>query len=175
MNKNNYIVENALIFSAEAYKGKVHKISKKPYIAEICEVVSVMAAIDPRDKDLMASAALINITDNTDVTYDDIEKEFGTRIKNILISASAKDADSIRKLPLKIKMLILADKTAELRCLTREYSTYNERIWSDLLGEDPKVLAKYYYDLNNSFFEFEEYDIYSEFERLVARLFVRHR
>ena len=70
---------------------------------------------------------------------------------------------------------ILADKTAELRCLTREYSTYNERIWSDLLGEDPKVLAKYYYDLNNSFFEFEEYDIYSEFERLVARLFVRHR
>lgn len=175
MNKNDLVVENALIFSAEAYKGKIHKISKKPYIVEIAEVVSVMAAIDPKDKDLMAAAALINITDNTDVTFDDIEKEFGTRLKNILVSASAKEPDAVRKLPLKIKMLILADKTVELRCLAREYSTYNEGIWSDLLGEDPAVLAKYYYSLSDIFFEFEEYDIYSEFERLVASLFVRHR
>ena len=175
MNKNNNIVENALIFSAKAYNGKTHKISKKPYIVEIAETVSIMAAIDPRDRDLMAAAALINITDNTDVTYDDIEKKFGTRIKNILVSASAKDPEDVRKLPLKIKMLILADKTAELRCLSREYGIYNEGIWTNLLKEDPKVLAKYYYDLNNTFFEFEEYDIYSEFERLVARLFVRHR
>ena len=175
MNKNNNIVENALIFSAEAYKGKNHKISKKPYIVEIAETVSIMAAIDPRDRDLMAAAALINITENTDVTFEDIEKEFGTRIKNILVSASAKEPEDIKKLPLKIKMLILADKTAELRCLSREYSTYNEGIWANLLKEDPSALAKYYYDLNNTFFEFEEYDIYSEFERLVAQLFVRHR
>ena len=114
MIKNENIVEKVLAFSAEAYQGRISRISKKPYIIEIAEAVIVMSEIDPEDRDMMAAAALNKITYNTDVTYDIIEEEFGTRIKNIVKSADVSDIESMKKLPLKIKMLILSEKTAEL-------------------------------------------------------------
>ena len=175
MIKNENIVEKALAFSAEAYQGRISRISKKPYIIEIAEAVIVMSEIDPEDRDMMAAAALNKITYNTDVTYDMIEEEFGTRIKNIVKSADVSDIESMKKLPLKIKMLILSEKTAELRCLSREYSYYNEELWAHLPENNPGVLAEYYYKLSDVFTEFEEYDVFREFERLVARLFVKHR
>lgn len=175
MINNENIVEKAIAFSAEAYQGKTGRISKKPHIIEVIEGVIVMSEIDPEDRDMMAAAALNKITYNTDVTYDMIEAEFGTRIKNILKSADVSEVEAMKRLPLKIKMLILAEKTAELRCLSGEYSYYREELWSHLPETDPGVLAGYYYSLIDVFTEFEEYDVFSEFERLVARLFVKHR
>ncbi|MDO4481341.1 MAG: hypothetical protein Q4C14_01240 [Bacillota bacterium] len=175
MINNENIVEKALAFSAEAYQGKNSRISKKPRIIEVAETVIVMSQIDSEDRDMMAAAALNKTVHETDVTYDIIEAEFGTRIKNILKSADVSEVESMKRLPLKIKMLILAEKTAELRCLSEEYSYYREGLWEKLPEKDPAVLAEYYYSLIDVFTEFEEYDVFSEFERLVARLFVKHR
>lgn len=169
------MLEKSIAFSANACKDKLSQISKKPYIITVMESVVIISDIDPDDKDLMIAEALLRIYEKSCTTLDEIETEFGARIKNMVQSASVSDVDSVKKLPLKIKMLVFAQKLADLRALIREYNYYNEELWGNILKKDPAALAEYYYSLADVLFEFEEYSAFSEFNTLVARLFVKHR
>lgn len=185
------IVEKSIKFAAEKYDGKLRPGSRTPYIVNVVERVVQMSYVNPIDQDMMAAAALFRITVNTDATYEEIEAEFGTRIKNILITAQTSDysdfdesvseealmneVEGVRKLPLKVKMLILAEKLAAVKTLQRDFSEYREGLWSRLQCKDPKVLARFYYGLADVFHEFQEYDAFTEFNRGIAQLFVPYR
>ena len=86
------VVEKALAFAAVAYSGQSQELSGIPTIIHICESVVLMSGIDPVDRDLMAAAALWNITDRTEVTWEEIEETFGTRLKGILQSTHLETA-----------------------------------------------------------------------------------
>ena len=186
------IVEKALAFAAEAYQGQSQLLSGIPGIVAVSEAVVLMASIDPKDRDLMAAAALWNITDRTDVTWEEIEEAFGPRLKGILASthletarpdmdpeewSAAREAEvaAWKRLPLKLKMLVLAGKLAEIRYLYREYGTYREGLWQRLPFSDPDRMYRYYYGISDVCQEFEEYAAYTEYNQLVARLFIAHR
>lgn len=139
------------------------------------ESVVIMSEIDPKDDDLMAAEALLRLLEYSLVTPEEIEAEFNPRIKSIVMTANVNDAESVRRLPLKIKMLVLAQKIADLKSISREYSYYRDGLWERLPEKDPHVLASYYYELSDIFHEFEEYDAFSEYNGLVARLFVKFR
>ena len=52
------VVEKALAFAAIAYQGQDDPLSGIPRIVGISEAVVCMASIDPKDRDMMAAAAL---------------------------------------------------------------------------------------------------------------------
>ena len=186
------VVEKALAFAAVAYSGQSQELSGIPTIIHICESVVLMSGIDPVDRDLMAAAALWNITDRTEVTWEEIEETFGTRLKGILQSthletarpemdpeewSAAREAAvaALKKLPLKLKMVVLAGKLAEVKSLYREYGTYREDLWHRLPFTDPDRMYQYYYGISDVLQEFEEYAAYTEYNQTVARLFIAHR
>jgi len=185
------IVEKSIKFAAEKYDGKLKPGSKVPFIVNVVERVVQMSYVNPDDTDMMAAAALFKITLNTDATFEEIEAEFGERIKNILISAQTseysdfdktvseealmREVEGIRKLPLKVKMLILAEKLAAIKSLQRDFCEYREEVFSRLQCKDPQALAKYYYGIADTFHEFEEYDAFTDFNRSIAQLFVAYR
>jgi len=186
------VVEKALAFAAEAYQGQAHEINNIPTIVSICERVTLMSSIDPVDRDLMAAAVLWNITDRTDVTWEEIEENFGPRLKGILRSthletalpdmdpeewsaAREEEVAAVKKLPLKLKMVVLAGKLAEVKSMYREYGTYREDLWHRLPFTDPDRMYQYYYGISDVMQEFEEYAAYTEYNQTVARLFIAHR
>ena len=59
------VVEKALAFAAIAYQGQDDPLSGIPRIVGISEAVVCMASIDPKDRDMMAAAALKDIADRT--------------------------------------------------------------------------------------------------------------
>ncbi|MBR6503805.1 MAG: HD domain-containing protein [Firmicutes bacterium] len=186
------IVEKALAFAAIAYQGQTQELSGVPRIVGVSETVVLMASIEPKDRDLMAAAALWNITERTDITWEEIEETFGPRMKGILAStqietarpdmdpeewSAAREAEvaALKRLPLKLKMVVLAEKLAEVRFLYREYGTYREDLWQRLPFSDPNRMYQYYYGISDVMQEFEEYAAYTEYNQLVARLFIAHR
>ncbi len=171
------MLEKSISFAAEACRGILSPVSKKPYILELMESVVIMSSIDSDDTDLMAAEAVLRTLEHpgSAVTPDDIEADFGARIKSMAQAANVAEADDIKKLPLKIKMLVLARELANLRSMAREYSYYNEGLWQTLPEKDPSKLAAYYYGLCDIFHEFEEYPVFGEFRNLTAVLFVKHR
>ena len=186
------VVEKALAFAAEVYQGQAHEINNIPTIVSICERVTLMSSIDAVDRDLMAAAVLWNITDRTDVTWEEIEENFGPRLKGILRSthletalpdmdpeewsaAREEEVAAVKKLPLKLKMVVLAGKLAEVKSLYREYGTYREDLWLMLPFTDPDRMYQYYYGISDVMQEFEEYAAYTEYNQTVARLFIAHR
>lgn len=186
------VVEKALAFAAIAYQGQDDPLSGVPRIVGISEAVVCMASIDPKDRDMMAAAALKDIADRTDVSWDEVEETFGARMKGILnalrIETARPDMDpeewsavreaevaALKRLPLKLKMVVLADKLAEVRAMFREYGTYQEGLWERLPFSDPGRLYRYYYGISDVMQEFEEYSAYTEYNQIIARLFIRHR
>lgn len=185
------VVEKAIQFAAEAYDGKNRPGTRTPFIVSVMERVVMMSYVNPIDTDMMAAAALLRLTQNTDVTFEQIEAEFGTRIKNILLDAQVadysdfddtvseesleKEAEGVKRLPLKVKMLILAEKLAAIKTLQRDYSEYRESLWDRLPCKNPKALAVFYYQLIDTFHEFQEYEAFADFNRGTAQLFVAFR
>ena len=186
------VVEKALAFAAIAYQGEEDALSGVPRIVGISEAVVCMASIDPKDRDMMAAAALKDIADRTDISWDEVEETFGARMKGILKAlhietarpdmdpeewSAAREAEvsALKRLPLKLKMVVLAVKLAEVRYLYREYGTYREDLWQRLPFSDPGRMYRYYYGISDVMQEFEEYAAYTEYNQLVARLFIAHR
>lgn len=185
------VVEKAIQFAAAAYDGKNRPGTRTPFIVTVMERVVMMSYVNPIDTDMMAAAALLRLTQNTDVTFEQIEAEFGTRIKNIVLDAQVaeysdfdevvsedsleKEVEGIRRLPLKIKMLILAEKLAAIKTLQRDFSEYRDSLWDRLPCKNTKALAGYYYQIIDTFHEFQEYDAFTEFNRGTAQLFVAFR
>ena len=186
------IVEKALAFAAIAYQEETMELSDVPYVVHICERVVLMSAIEPDDRDLMAAAALWNIAQRTDITWEEIEENFGSRLTGILRAAQLETArpdmdpeewsrareaevNALRRLPLKLKMIVLAAKLAEVKYLLREYATYREGLWERLPFSDADRMYEYYYGISDAMQEFEEYSAYTDYNQTVARLFIAHR
>jgi (p)ppGpp synthase/HD superfamily hydrolase len=81
------IVEKALAYATDAH-GSINQIRKytgEPYIVHPVEVMEIVKSV-PHTDEMLAAALLHDTVEDTDVTLDDIEREFGSDIAELVSS-----------------------------------------------------------------------------------------
>lgn len=140
------------------------------------------------DTNLMVAGLLHDTVEDTDVTTLDIYDQFGTDVA-ALVNSHTEDKRRtwyMRKLntyhhvstaPLREKMLVLADKVANLRNMYADYKAIGDELWTRFNA--PKHLQAWYCSkLNDALYELQNYpetaDVYWEMTALCKDLFVSY-
>jgi len=185
--ENNGSLERAIQFAMNVHKGAVRKGTNKPYILHPIETLQILSSMNA-DLNLMIAGLLHDTIEDTNTTLFDIYEQFGVDVA-ALVNAHTEDKRKIwymRKLEtinevanssVRQKMLVIADKVANLRSMYTDYKAIKENIWEKFNA--PKHLQAWYYGtLNDGLCELQDYpetsDIYLEMTSLYKDLFVEY-
>ena len=172
-----YIIEKAIAYAARCHAGQPRKGSNLPYIFHPLEVLRLLKEWGA-DENLMAAGVLHDTVEDSDATLDDIEKNFGRDVRDLVASHTEnKDLpwedrkqhaiDEAKAGDLRVKMLVLADLTANLQDILSDLKEdAGNDYWSKFKrGEDDQ--AWYYGEMLEHFDDLE--DVGEKFESAVDR------
>ena len=179
---NTELLDRAIIFAVRAHTGTERRGKGFPYIVHPMEAMEIVATITP-DQELLAAAALHDTVEDTDVTIDDIRKEFGERIASLVMIESVSDdegtwherkqkaIDVIANAPLDAKIVALGDKLSNMRAIARDYAVQGDALWNLFHTNDPKDHEWHYRGLADALRELSYTSAFKEFEQLINQVF----
>lgn len=129
-----HLLERALRLSAGAHAGQSRKGTSLPYVIHPAAVALILARAGFGEDDVLAAALLHDVVEDTDVTLDDLAREFPEPVCEYVAAASEQklDADGrkrpwrdrkedhIRQVadaPLAARAVVLADKLHNLQSM----------------------------------------------------------
>lgn len=153
-------VERAIQFAVFAHAGTKRKGKERPYILHPIEAMTIAASLT-EDEDVLAAAVLHDVIEDTNLNEEDIEREFGPRVKALVMAESEdkmktmeasfswklrKQAtiDHLKGIDREAKMICLGDKLANLREIARDYRQQGDALWSRFNQKDKNEHAWYY-------------------------------
>jgi len=77
------IVEKAKEFATRAHEGQVRKYTGVPYIVHPIEVMEIVSTV-AHDDAMLAAALLHDVVEDTDVTIEEVEAEFGADVASLV-------------------------------------------------------------------------------------------
>lgn len=136
------IKEKAKLFAIRAHMGQVRKSEPdKPMIMHPIGVGQLLETLG-YDDNVVAAGYLHDVVEDTKYTIEDIESEFGSDIASLVMGASEPDKslsweerkkhtiEETKKLPLRNKLVICADKINNLEDLFLKFEKSGERDFS---------------------------------------------
>ena len=181
------LLDRAIIFAVNAHRNTERRGKGFPYIVHPMEAVEIVATITP-DQELLAAAALHDTVEDTDVTVEDIRREFGDRIANLVHAESdqftegvseedswhdRKQAaiDRLRNAPHDAKIVAMGDKLSNMRAIWRDYMTKGDDLWNIFHVKDKESHEWHYRGLADSLSELAGTFAYKEFVALINQVF----
>lgn len=181
------IVDEAIIFAVNAHCGDVRKGTKLPYIVHPIESCAIAASITD-DKEVIAAAVLHDVMEDSDYTKQDLLKEFGERVTNLVCSdtedkmrdISAEKSWKIRKQATldfldkstkEEQIICLADKLSNMRAICRDYNRLGDNLWERFNQKDKNEHAWYYGGIAERLTFLKETEAYKEYEELLKKVF----
>lgn len=180
------LLDKAIIFAVKAHKNTERRGKGFPYIVHPMEALGIVATMT-NDQEVLAAAVLHDTVEDTDITLDDIEKEFGKRVRDIVSTETdRKDGEFatmswldrkkyalnvIRNASKECKMVALGDKLSNIRAMLYDYQIVGEGLWSRFHDNNKANHAWRYHALVDALSELEEYTAYKEFRDIVNYLF----
>ena len=180
------IIEKAIQFAGKAHEGGLRKGTNLPYILHPIEASTIAARLT-EDPEIIAAAALHDVVEDTDYTLEDIQKEFGDRVAELVDSCTenkrrdipAADTWMIRKqetiehlktAPRDVKVIAFSDKLSNLRSMMTDYIAEGESFWNRFQVKEPQKHVWYYSAMLDSFEEFGDSLLYKEYSRLIEKM-----
>jgi len=183
--KGNEILEKAIRFATEKHAGGVRKGTDRAYIGHPLEVMTILQQMDA-DKNVMMAGLLHDTIEDTEATYMQLKNEFGVDVAALVAAHSEppevtweqgrkQTVEDMDYASFREKLLIMADVTANLRSLWRDYRIIGEKLWERFNA--PKDRQAWFYgavqdklDMMQNYIETAE--IYWEMVGLYKDLFV---
>ena len=155
------LVSEAIAFAVKAHDGMRRKKSDAPYILHPMEAAVIVGTMTD-DQNLIAAAALHDVVEDTNITINEIEVRFGSRVRELVESETEdKRADlppestwRIRKEEslsvlkntndIAVLMVWLGDKLANMRAIYRDFKVEGEAMWQRFNQKDVNQQAWYY-------------------------------
>ncbi len=126
------LLKKAYVFAARAHKGQIRR-SGEPYLSHPLEVARMLSEMR-LDSVTLAAGLLHDVLEDTDVSSDDLQKDFGKEIADLVegvtkisrvqeVSPETRQAESIRKIilamtdDLRVIFIKLADRVHNLKTL----------------------------------------------------------
>jgi (p)ppGpp synthase/HD superfamily hydrolase len=94
----NTLEQRALIFATRAHDGQVRKYTGVPYIYHPIAVAEIVRGF-PHTEEMIAAALLHDVVEDTPVTIEEIQKEFGDKVAELVgwLTDVSKPEDGNRK------------------------------------------------------------------------------
>ena len=185
------IIDRAICFATKAHEGVVRKGTDVPYIVHPLEALAIVATITS-DQELMAAAVLHDVVEDAGINVDDIRREFGQRVADLV------DAESDREVPglshveswqnrkqatidrlaaagCDTQIVALGDKLSNMRAMARHLHSVGDQLWQRFNEKDPARHAWYYRQLAASLAPLSDTEAYQEFSELVEQVFSAQR
>ena len=155
------LLDKAILFAANAHRGQKRKIFNTPFILHPLEAAAI-AAMFTNDEEVLASAVLHDVLEDTDTDAETIRREFGERVFALVAhdtedkqrdrKASDSWADrkkaSLEKMARlgdnDVKYIWIGDKLSNMRSFYRAYLEHGNRIWEFTNQKDAKMQEWYY-------------------------------
>ena len=183
------LLDKAIIFAVKAHANTERRGKGFPYIVHPMEAVEIVATMTT-DQELLAAAALHDVVEDTDVTVDEIRKEFGDRIAKLVDAESDKfeagkteeeswherkqaAIDRLAAATHDAKIVALGDKLSNMRAIARDYQDIGDKLWERFHAKDPKDHEWHYRGLASALKELENTYAYKDFATLIDTVFSR--
>ena len=182
------VFDKALIFAVKAHGGKTRKVSHLPYILHPAEVAAIAGTMTG-DREVIAAAALHDVVEDTGVTAEEIEREFGARVAALVASETE---DKMTHLPpeatwrirketsLKdlrdtdddaVRIVWLSDKLSNMRSFYRQFLESGDAMWNNYNQKDPANQAWYYRTIAKYTSQLSSFPAWEEYNSLVEKVF----
>ena len=181
------LVSEAIAFAVKVHDGMRRKKSDAPYILHPMEAAVIVGTMTD-DKDVISAAVLHDVVEDTPITIEEIEENFGSRVRE-LVGAETEDKrtdqppestwrirkeESLEELKncgdTAVLMLWLGDKLSNMRSFYRIWKSEGDSMWQSFNQKDP-VQQKWYYctiaELTSSLKEFTAWQEYNELLKIV--------
>lgn len=184
---NTELLDRAIIFAVKAHHDTERRGKGFPYIVHPMEAVEIVATITP-DQELLAAAVLHDTVEDTDVTVEDIRREFGDRIANlvhaesdqVMEGISEEDSwherkqiaiDRLAHATHDAKIVAMGDKLSNMRAIARDYAMKGDALWNIFHVTDKASHEWHYRGLAASLSELSDTFAYKEFVALIDEVF----
>lgn len=175
------MIRKAAEFAAKAHEGMLRKGGKMPYIYHPMEVALLVSRMT-KDEEVIAAAYLHDILEDTAVTAQELEQEFGSRVLKLVLAETEnkaltweeRKAETIHHLEsasLEVKLLTLADKLSNLRATARDYLVMGDKIWERFNEKRKACHGWYAKGILDGLQDLEKYPAYQEFKDLYQYVF----
>ena len=128
MSQDSKNIESAKLFAKDKHRNKTRDDSKTPYSDHLESVVNRLKNLGITDEDVLCAAWLHDTIEDTDTTFDDIERRFGSNIAVMVLSVS-KDTklskkekekqyiEQLKNAPWQAQLIKLCDISSNLKDL----------------------------------------------------------
>lgn len=181
------MVDKAILFATQAHHGTERRGKGFPYIIHPLEAMEIVATIT-NDPELLCAAVLHDTIEDTDATYDDIKKEFGQHVADLVAQETdvkhdadgkkltwrerkQRDMDNLRDSSREVKIIALGDKLSNMRAIARDYKTKGDELWKIFRVKDKATHAWRYQGLRDALSELSDTFAFQEFDKLVKETF----
>ena len=176
--------DKAVAFATQAHRGTERRGKGYPYIIHCMEASSIVATIT-NDPEMLAAAILHDTVEDTSVTIEEIRKEFGDRVADLVAHETAPLPDDapwrtrkeaqlaqLAQAPYDSKVVALGDKLSNMRALAADYKAIGDQLWSRFHAPNGKTdIAWYYRSLAEALSELKGTTAYHEFVNLINETF----
>lgn len=184
---NTDLVDKAILFATHAHHGTERRGKGFPYIIHPLEAMEIVATMT-NDPELLCAAVLHDTIEDTTVTYDDIKKEFGQHVADLVAQETdvrlkpdgtqltwqerkQRDMDNLRNSSREVKIVALGDKLSNMRAIARDYKAKGDELWKIFRIKDKATHAWRYHGLRDALSELSDTFAFQEFDRLVKETF----
>ncbi|MBQ3999144.1 MAG: bifunctional (p)ppGpp synthetase/guanosine-3',5'-bis(diphosphate) 3'-pyrophosphohydrolase [Paludibacteraceae bacterium] len=181
------LLDRAIVFAVQAHHNTERRGKGFPYIVHPMEAVEIVASITP-DQELLAAAALHDTIEDTEVTVEDIRREFGDRVAELVHAESDQFTDGISEedswhdrkqaaidrlaaASRDAKIVAMGDKLSNMRAIWRDYQVQGDELWKIFHVKDKASHEWHYRGLAASLSELSDTFAYKEFVRLINEVF----
>ena len=181
------LLDRAIVFAVRAHAGTERRGKGFPYIVHPMEAVEIVATMT-HDQELLAAAVLHDTVEDTDVTIEQIQAEFGDRVAALVAAESdtkeegVSEADSwharkqaaidrLTHASYDAKMVALGDKLSNMRAIARDYAEQGDKLWNLFHVKERKEHEWHYRGLAEALRELRDTFAYREFEQLIDQVF----
>ncbi len=181
------LFDHAVTFAVKAHSGTERRGKGFPYVIHLMEAAEIVATITP-DQDLLAAAMLHDTVEDTDVTLDDLRREFGDRIASLVEAESdvrhedeseeeswhrrkQEAIDRLSAAPLDAKIVALGDKLSNMRAIARDYAVQGDSLWRLFHVTDKEEHEWHYRGLARALGDLNVTPAYKEFVNLIETVF----
>lgn len=180
------IIEKAIIFATGAHKGTFRKGTNIPYIIHPLEAGAIASGLT-NDYEVIAATFLHDTLEDTDTSFEDIEREFGPRVAQLVKSESEdkhpelpaaetwrvrKQAtiDDLGKADPDVIVIAFSDKLANLRAIYSDYLKCGNELWERFNQKDPKEHLWYYSSFLSTCSMLSDTAAYKEYASIIKAL-----
>lgn len=119
--KQEAFIEKALQFARKKHAGQ--KYGNEPFIFHPLQVSELARIIYPEDEEFIAAALLHDVLEDTDTSYEELEKEFGEDVANLVDEVTKSSYNTFPHLKSQTGVL--------LKFLDRSANLGNMSVWDE--------------------------------------------